>query len=107
MGSKKKPILPINLAETEGMLIFKTSLQLLISGFISFFFIQKFLGKKNKKTIIETISEIIFNRIKPLTAITIPFFIRIGIIRKIKPSFTICSIIFDNVCGNIFCLPKK
>ena len=57
--------------------------------------------------LVDIISENILNKIYADTVITVPYFNSLGkniiIINNLKS----CSMIFDKVCGNIFCFPKK
>ena len=67
IGSKKKPILPINLPDTVGMDILSISLDVFMSGFKSSLVILNFLGKKTRKVRILANSDAILIKIRPIT----------------------------------------
>lgn len=66
-----------------------------------------FLGAKQRKVIILTISVTILNKIKPITPRRRDFFTKIGRRKRINKIFTICSRIFEMVLGIIRWRPKK
>ena len=49
----------------------------------------------------------ILKSINTETVTTVPYFKNLGKNNTIINNLNICSIIFDIVCGNIFCFPKK
>ena len=67
MGSKKKPMFPINLPDTEGILIFKILCKIFLFGRKSFLSSLTCFGKKRENVKILTISVTIFKRIKDKT----------------------------------------
>ena len=79
IGSKKKPILPINLEETVGKDIFNIALVVDKSGFKSFLLIVNFLGRNTRNVKIEASSVPILIRIKPITDSVIPLDTKDGI----------------------------
>ena len=101
MGSKKKPILPINLDDTVGREIEKTSLIVCLSGEMSVFLIVKFLGVKKRKVVILTISVMMLNKINPITARKTDLLISSGNTKIINRIFINCSNIFEIVFGII------
>ena len=107
MGSRKNPILPMNLEETVGREMEKISLIVFRLGLKSFFWIVNFLGAKKQKVVILTISVTILNKIRPITAKKTDFWIKIGSKNRIKNILTTCSIIFEMVFGIIRWRPKK
>mgnify|MGYP003500885022 CR=1 FL=1 len=92
IGSKKYPILHINLPLIEGIDVDSSSFVSPISKFKSYFLILKCFGRKNMNINIENDSLSMLNNISDVTVITIPYLAILGNRKDI--------IIKRNVCSN-------
>lgn len=104
IGSKKKPMFPINLEEKHGILVSSISFMILFLGMISLFLILICFGKKRKKIKVLTISVIMLSNMNVIIPFIVSSFGKIMIKNII---LILCSMIFDKVFGRTFILPKK
>lgn len=100
-------MVPIILLKVVGMAMLKTSLMFPVFGFKSFLEMEKFFGRKKKRTRIEVSSLKMLVKTTKATAYSRPYFINIGIPIMRLISLITSSVMLEITWGSMFCLPKK
>ena len=107
MGSKKYVMEPINLLPVVGIDIFNKSLKIDLLYLKSLIVILLFFGMNINNNSIDVNSLMIFISTTPVMDRDMDIFISLGINIIVSNSLVICSMIFENVTGNICSFPKK